>query len=206
MGRPARPAGRRAARVVALLIPTLLAGACADDPTPPPAPPPVRAPIPYEPPTVVERARPAAVAFCPLLASMVAREPDGYAQLRGQPLAGERWRAAVTLPGTEDCTIEGSDWPRARMSCEGPVLDGDDRGRIESEFGRMAREIDACLARPIWFPRDWERGRLFEFAMAERQLAWLDQSTTPPTAVVLKAQQDIVSQDFQIKVNLESVR
>lgn len=207
-GRPGRqPArNRRAGTWPALLLPTLLAVACADDRPPPPAPPPDPAPVPYEPADVADIDRPPPPAFCSSLASMVAREPDGYAQLRGAPLADEHWRAAVTLPGTENCTIEGAGWPRARVSCEGRLLDGDDRGRIEAEFERMAQEIDACLARPSWFPRVWERGQLFEFAMAERQLAWLDQSTTPPTAVVLKAQQDLASQDFQIKVNLESVR
>ena len=200
---PIEALARRFRRGRLLLALGLVLTACGSDPQPPPPAPAPPEPIRYTPPPVT-RAEPPPPPFCPVLAGMVAREAQGYAALRGQPLEPERWRAAATPPGVDRCMVEGQAWPQARVTCEaGPVAA---RERAVDEFELLAHEIDACLARPTWFPRSWERGQLFEFALGERQLAWLDQSSRPPTAVVLKVQQDIASRDYRIKLNLETVR
>jgi hypothetical protein len=181
-----------------------LLGACTGEPDQPTVTAPPAAPARV--PPAVSEARPPRPEFCHTLAGVVAREPDGYVLLRGQPEGREQWRAASTLPGLERCTIEGERWPRARLTCASAPIERDSFERALDEFELLTLKIDNCLAQPIWFPRSWRRGRLFEFAMGERQIAWMDQSVRPPTAVVLKVQQDLVSQDYLLQVNVESVR
>jgi hypothetical protein len=183
-----------------------LLASCAAEPPPVPveetAPP---APAPYAAPARVEASR-AQPDLCPRLASMLAWEADGYAQLRGAPVGRGRWHAASALPGVERCTVEGEAWPRARVSCSSRLIGGGAREAVLDHFEAMAGRIDDCLARGFWFPRDWRRGQLFEFAMDERQLAWVDESSIPPSTVVLKVQQDLASRDYRLRVNLETLR
>ncbi|HEX6141227.1 MAG TPA: hypothetical protein VFZ01_00800 [Geminicoccaceae bacterium] len=201
-GGPARRR-RRFLRLGGVLV-LLLAG-CAGEPEPPPvaapAPPP---PAPDVAPVAIEPDPPPE--FCPTLAAILSRESDGYAQLRAEPLGAEHWQAAAELPGLERCAIEGATWPRARISCSSGLIPAPDRERIIDEFELMVARVDDCLNRGFWFPRDWQRGHLFEFAMDERQLTWIDASSNPPSAVVLKVQQDLGTQDYLLKLQLETVR
>jgi hypothetical protein len=142
--------------------------------------------------------------ICPQLAGIMAGETDGYAPLRGRAIAREQWRATAGLPGVEQCTLEGEAWPRARLTCASAA--GGGRDQVLEHFDDLAAKIDACLARAFWFPRDWQRGELFEFAMDERQLAWVDQSSMPPSSVVLKVQQDVISRDYRLEVNFQTIR
>jgi hypothetical protein len=134
----------------------------------------------------------------------MATEADGFARLRARRLAGDSWLARATLPGTERCTIEGETWPRARFECVGPPLSRDPAS-AGLAFDELARELAACLETPIWFPRDWQRGERFEFAMGERLQAWTDRTARPASQVVLKIQQDAASHAYRVKLNLEPV-
>jgi hypothetical protein len=191
-----------AARSAALALVAVLA-ACASEPEPLPPPPPPE-------PAVTRHEAPAAPApvprreLCPVLTALLAEE-NGFAALRGQALAEERWLAREVLPGTRSCTIEGDAWPRATFQCVSGSL-GSDRTVVDDEFEHLAAEIDRCLARPSWFPRTWERGQEFTFALGERQLAWIDDGTRPPSTVILKVQQDLVRRDYELRVSVGAVR
>ena len=182
----------------------LLLGACQGEPAPPaadPAPPPApSAPAPAGGPS--ERAQ---AQLCTVLARVVAMEPEGFAALRGPPLEAETWLGGATLPGTERCTIEGAAWPRARYLCVGPPIGAEPRDRARLAFDALARELEQCLDKPIWFPREWQRGERFEFAMGEQLQAWTDRTTFPPSQVVLKVQQDGAGDVYRVKLNLEAV-
>jgi hypothetical protein len=141
--------------------------------------------------------------LCEVMGGLLAHETGGFIRLRGETIAAERWAAEETIPGLGDCVIEGSAWPRARVVCASQRLGPD---QTHTRFDRLAAEIDRCLRQPSWFPRSWEKGSRFEFAMGERQQAWLDQTTVPPTAVVLGVQQDLVHWDYRLLLNLQSVR
>jgi hypothetical protein len=176
---------------------------CAGEPEPPPPPPPEPAVTRYEAPVA-----PAPVPqreVCPVLTSLLSGEENGFAGLRGHPLDEERWLAREILPGTRSCTIEGGEWPRATYHCVSGSL-GSDRVVVEDEFEHLADEIDRCLARPSWFPRSWQKGQEFTFAMGERQLAWTDTGTRPPSTVVLKVQQDLTRRDYELRVSVGTVR
>jgi hypothetical protein len=167
-----------------------------------------------EPPATLTRAAPQPAAglpvrpepeLCATLAGVIATEPDGFARLRSERLATESWLGGATLPGTERCTIEGEAWPRARYLCVGPRIGAGYREGAARAFDALARELDQCLDRPIWFPRSWDRGGTFEFAMGERLQTWTDRTTKPPSQVVLKVQQDAASRAYRVKLNLEAV-
>jgi hypothetical protein len=143
--------------------------------------------------------------LCTVLASVVASEPEGFARLRGRPLAKGQWLGRATLPGTERCTIEGEAWPAARYSCAGAPFATTRQNGAEGAFETLAAELDQCLDSPIWFPRTWRRGSAFEFAMGERLQAWTDYGSAPPSQVVLKMQQDATSNAYRIKVDLQAV-
>jgi hypothetical protein len=143
--------------------------------------------------------------LCATLAGVVSAELDGFAGLRSQRLAAESWLGGTTLPGTERCTIEGEAWPRARYLCVGPRIGAGQREGAARAFDALAREVDQCLEKPIWFPRSWQRGETFEFAMGERLQTWTDRTTTPPNQVVLKVQQDAAGRAYRLRFNLEAV-
>jgi hypothetical protein len=143
--------------------------------------------------------------LCTALAHVVAGEPEGFARLRGRPLGAGQWLARATLPGTERCTIEGEAWPAARYACAGAPLAADGRDGAPGAFQALADELDRCLDSPIWFPRTWQRGSAFEFAMGERLQAWTDHSTSPPSQVVLKVQQDAIGEAYRVKLDVEAV-
>lgn len=183
----------------------LLLGGCQAEPPATIAPDPawtVARPIPEAaPPEHADRGP----GLCAVLADIVARERNGFAELRATPLAASTWLGRATVPGTERCTIEGDTWPGARYVCAGLPVTRDGRERAQADYEVLAREIDRCLASPTWFPHDWQRGSGFEFAMGERLQTWTDLSTTPPSQLVLKVQQDALGQSYQVKLNLEAV-
>ena len=143
--------------------------------------------------------------LCTVLANVVASEPEGFARLRGRPLGAGQWLARATLPGTERCTIEGAAWPGARYSCAGAPFGAARERGAQGAFEALADDLDQCLDSPIWFPRSWQRGSAFEFAMGERLQAWTDYSTSPPSQVVLKVQQDATGRAYRVKLDLQAV-
>jgi hypothetical protein len=182
----------------------LVLGACQGERAPPgvdappsparPAPPPAAGPsVRLEP------------QLCTVLAAVVATEAEGFARLRSRRLDAESWLGGATLPGTERCTIEGEAWPRARYLCVGPPIGAEPRDGARLAFDALARDLEQCLDRPIWFPRDWQRGERFEFAMGEQLQAWTDRTSWPPSQVVLKVQQDAAGQVYRVRLNLEAV-
>jgi hypothetical protein len=192
----------RHARFCACWICACLVLGCAGEKAPPEpvevaAAPPIRL-APVEPREMARQRD-----LCEVMAGLLAHEPGGFTGLRGETIAAERWAAEEAVPGLGECVIEGSAWPRARFVCASQRLGPD---QAHARFERLAAEIDGCLGQPSWFPRSWEKGSRFEFAMGERQQAWLDQTTVPPTAVVLGVQQDLVHWDYRLLLNLQSVR
>jgi hypothetical protein len=143
--------------------------------------------------------------LCTVLANVVASEPEGFARLRGRPLGAGQWLGRATLPGTERCTIEGEAWPGVGYSCAGAPFAAAWQDGAERAFEALADELDQCLDSPIWFPRSWQRGSVFEFAMGERLQAWTDYSTVPPSQVVLKVQQDATGRAYRVKLDLQAV-
>jgi hypothetical protein len=199
------PVARPMTGRLVLGLAVLALAACATTPTPAPAPPPAAAPTAglgppaAAPPVPVERT------LCDVLSGVLATEADGFARLRARPVAAESWLGSQTLPGTERCTIEGDSWPRARYTCASRPYLTDNRDRAKARFEALARTIDECLKKPIWFPRNWHKGEPFEFAMGERLQTWTDQSVSPPSQVVLKIQQDLDRPGYRLKLNLESI-
>lgn len=181
----------------------LLAG-CGGPAEPPPAPIEPRAPAA---PIELEPATPGTSTtqpeLCEVVAGLLTGEHDGFAALRGQQVAAERWTAEASVPGLGSCVIEGSAWPHARFTCASGRLRPE---QARARFDGLVAEVDRCLARPSWFPRHWEKGQLFQFAMGERQQGWVDQTTAPPTAVVLKVQQDLVHWDYRLLLSLQTIR
>jgi hypothetical protein len=192
----------------ALWLAILGLAACQAPPdSPAPVPPQAGRPAPDLGPPAAAPARIAAEReLCPVLAGVLAAEPDGFARLRATRVASDRWLGRENLPGIGRCTIEGEAWPRARYACASEPFQADNREGAHAKFAALAADIDQCLSRPIWFPREWQKGEPFEFAMGERLQTWTDQSTAPPFQVVLKVQQDIEDQGYRLMLDLEAVR
>jgi hypothetical protein len=197
---------RRGARVFGLL--SALCACAADDQA---ARPPQAAPdaaLVLAPPTrlTLPEPSPAPRDLCSVLSAILATDAEAYAAQRSSPIAADQWLGRAIVPGTERCTIEGAAWPRARYACVSHPFQADNRDGAEAKFSAMADQIDQCLNRPVWFPRAWQRGEPFQFAMGERLQAWTDQSTTPPSQVVLKLQQDLDRSGYALQLSLETVR
>ena len=148
---------------------------------------------------------PAPRELCGVLSAILADDAEGFAGQRASPIAADRWHGRAIVPGTERCTIEGEAWPRARYACVSQPFHADNRAGAEARFAALAGEINQCLSKPTWFPRRWQRGEPFEFALGERLQTWTDQSTAPPSQVVLKLQQDLDRSGYALKLSLETV-
>jgi hypothetical protein len=200
---------QRRRRWVALGLVSMALAACqsASEAPAPAAPQPAPAvTVDLGPPTAAPIRRPAERELCPALASVVAAEPDGFAGLRATRVGGDRWLGRASLPGVERCTIEGEAWPRARYACASEPFHSSNEDGAHAKFAALAANIDQCLSKPIWFPRDWQKGEPFEFAMGERLQTWTDRSSAPPSQVVLKVEQDLDSQGYLVKLALEAIR
>jgi hypothetical protein len=194
---------------VALGLAIVALAACQSSSEVPPAAAPEAAPaaaVDRGPSTAAPAPLPVERELCPVLASVVAAEPDGFARLRATRVAGDRWLGRESLPGVGRCTIEGEAWPRARYACASRPFRSGNQDGAQARFAALAEDIDQCLSKPIWFPRDWQKGEPFEFAMGERLQTWTDRSTAPPSQVVLKVQQDIDSHGYLVKLALETIR
>ena len=197
--------GRR--RVGALFGLAATLAACQAPPAPPPPSPAAALTTPdLGPPAAPPAPVPVARELCDVLPAVVAAEAAGFAPLRASRLEGDSWLGKQTLPGTERCTIEGEAWPRASYSCASGRFGNDNRDGAEARFDALAHDLDACLGKPIWFPRDWQKGEPFQFAMGERQQTWTDRTTSPPSQVVLKMQQDLDRPGYLLKLDLEAIR
>jgi hypothetical protein len=197
---------RPARWLLRLVLGTLLT-ACAARTSPPPAPPdPAPPPVARVAPTPIEPRRISQATFCNVLTLLLEAERDGFAALRGEPLGSESWAGRQTMPGTERCVVEGDAWPRARYECAAAPVRESQQERAASQFALLSEQIDACLAKPSWFPRTWHKNEPFEFAMGERQQTWTDLSTLPPSAVVLKLQRGLSGDDYRVRLNLVTIR
>jgi len=201
---PARePLG--AIRRLLRLAATAALAACAAEAPPPepplPAPPPRARAVPPPPAPIV-----AQQPFCDALTGVIEAEQDGFAALRGEPLGRETWTGRRILPGAEGCVIEGDAWPRARYECAGAAVPAREQDRAASQFALLSEQIDACLARPSWHPRTWQRHEPLDFAMGERQQTWTDLSVLPPSAVVLKLQRGLSGNDYRVRLDLVTIR
>jgi hypothetical protein len=179
--------------------------ACASEALPPEPPIPAPPPSARVAPTPVAPRIPQAT-FCNALTGLLEAERDGFVALRGQAIGSESWAGQRTVPGTEQCVIEGDAWPRARYECTGPPVRTDRRDRAASQFALLSEQIDACLGKPGWQPRTWHRNEPFDFAMDERQQTWVDLSSLPPTAVVLKLQRGLSGDEYHVQLDLVTIR
>lgn len=197
---------RLAKALLALGLLTLCACEAADEVAAPPQPQaaPSAAVALGRPVRLAPQPLPAPRELCGVLAAILATDAEAFAGQRASPIAAGRWHGRAIVPGTERCTIEGEAWPRARYACVSQPFQSENRDGAEASFAAMAGEIDQCLSKPIWFPRRWQRGEPFEFALGERLQTWTDQSTAPPSQVVLKLQQDLDRSGYSLKLSLET--
>ena len=197
------PDGWLAPRVTGLaLLLLMLAVACA--PRPPveaPAPPPeVTAPVPAPDADGLVSSR--LDRFCNAVQRIVDAQPRGFVEVRGQPLGGEAWSGSVVPEGLSGCTIDG----QRTYACQGPRVQRGNGSMLRSSFNGLAADLDACFARAAWFPRNWHRGEVVEFAGVEQQQVWRDLSGNPRPAVALAIEEDILARIYGIRMTVRTMR
>ncbi len=170
-------------------------------PTPPPPPrPEVVAPEPEPEPDGLRSTR--LDRFCNAVQRIVDAQASRFVALRGTSLGGEAWSGAVVPEGLSGCTIDGGH----SYSCVGPRVQRGNGTMLESAFSGLAADLDACLARAAWFPRNWHQGDLVQFAGIERQQVWRDLSTSPRPAVALNIEEDILARVYAIRFSVREMR
>ncbi len=180
----------------------LLAAACAPRPQPParPAPPPAPAPEVEQP-----RAEEREPTLCAALVQVIEAESHGFETLRARALGGGRFAPVVDLPGFERCEIERDYYPGAAYVCTGHPGGAFEPVSLSAAFDRIGREIDACLAGPVWYPVRWRRGELFVHARGERQLNWRQEGSFPTPLVTLKLEEDLAGAGWYLRLSVETL-
>ena len=182
----------------------LLAAACAPRPpveAPAPAPSPeVIAPVPEPEPDGLVSTR--LDRFCNAVQRIVDAQANGFTNLRGQSLGGEGWSGSVVPEGLSGCTIDG----QRTYACLGPRVQRGNGSMLRSSFSGLAADLDACFARAAWFPRNWHRGDVIEFAGVEQQQVWRDLSTNPRPAIALAIEEDILARIYAIRMTVRQMR
>ena len=199
------PDGWLATRLSGLaLLLLLLAAACAPRPpveAPAPTPPPeVTAPVPEPEPDGLVSSR--LDRFCNAVQRIVDAQPGGFVEVRGQFLGGEAWSGSVVPEGLSGCTIDG----QRTYACQGPRVQRGNGSMVQSSFRGLAADLDACFARAAWFPRNWHRGDLVDFAGVEQQQVWRDLSGNPRPAVALAIEEDILARIYGIRMTVRTMR
>jgi hypothetical protein len=168
---------------------------------PPPAPPPeVLAPVPEDEPDSVRSSR--LDRFCNAVQRIVDAQASDFVAVRGMSLGGDAWSGAVVPEGLSGCTIDGG----RIYSCVGPRMQRGNGTMLESSFNGFVADLDACFARAAWFPRNWHRGDVVQFAGIERQQVWRDLSTNPRPAVALNIEEDILARIYAIRFSVREMR
>lgn len=190
--------GGKTALAAALL--GLLVACAKPEPPPPPPPPPAPTPPPVmqPPPTLDPATR--VDRLCRPLLRIVDAEASGFASLRAAP-AGERaWQGSAIPDGFYACEIDGRSNPGAQYVCRGSRITGGRAELLVDEFDRIAGDLDTCLARAEWFPRNWQRGHVMQFAGGERQLVWRDLAPNPRPAIALNIEEEIGTRTYFLRL------
>ena len=195
--------GRYAASILLVLG---LAVACA--PRQPPAPPPVVAPVPDmlpqpQPPAVVSTRLDR---FCNALQRVVDNHTTGFSGLRNGVVGQRAWSGSIVPEGLTSCTVEGDSPTGARYLCTGPRMQRGNSDVITHEFDVIARDVDACLARAAWFPRNWQRGQVIEFAGVEQQQTWRDISPAPRPLLALNIEDDFLNRLYVVRFTVSTLQ
>ncbi|MCB1990663.1 MAG: hypothetical protein H6852_09755 [Geminicoccaceae bacterium] len=187
-------------RLATALALGLLAACTTPEPPPPPPPPPTPAPPPVmEPPPPVDPAT-RVDRLCRPLLGIVDAEPAGFSSLRGAPAGPRAWQGRAVPDGFYTCEIDGPTNPGAQYVCRGNRVAGGGAKLLEDDFDRIASDLDACLARSEWYPRNWQRGEVMLFAGGERQLVWRDLAPNPRPAIALKIEEEIATRVYFLRL------
>jgi hypothetical protein len=178
----------------------LVMTACAPRPpveTPPAPPPEVIAPLPEPEPdgpvsTRLDR-------FCGAVQRIVDAQEGGFVGLRSTALGGDAWAGSVVPEGMSGCTIDG----QLSYACLGPRVQRGNGSTLQTSFSGFAADLDACFARGVWFPRNWHRGDLVEFAGVEQQQVWRDVSAERQPAVALAIEEDFIARIYAIRMTVQ---
>ena len=145
--------------------------------------------------------------FCGRMTQLVDQGRKGFAPLRGQPIEqGWRWQGAITPEPFLQCEIEGTVFPSANYRCETQGLRAKSGDALNPLFQQVQAQIEACLNSPAWYPREWRRGDLFEFAGGDKQLMWRDIAAQPAAAVVLAISEDVVAGRHHLELSIKALR
>ena len=196
-------------RTVTLLTLVLLLGIVGCAPKPPPEPPPQVEPVPEVVPPAPEPKRSTSThldRFCGSLQRIVDAEASGFQGLRAERVGPSAWRGAAIPEGLSQCTVEGSANPGAQYVCTGPRAQRGNSAVVTDAFRRISADLDACFARAVWFPRNWQRGELIEFAGVEQQQVWRDLTATPRPVVALNIDEDILNRIYSIRFAVSTFR
>ncbi len=197
-----------AVRLVALAIGVLLVAVACAPRQPPEVPPPVIEPAPPPPPapepeglvsTRLDR-------FCGALQRIVDNHTSGFAGLRGDVVGQRAWSGRMVPEGLTSCTVEGDSPTGARYLCTGPRMQRGNGSLMEREFGLLAGDVDACLARAAWFPRNWQRGEVIEFAGVEQQQTWRDLSAAPRPLLSLNIEDDFLNRLYVVRFTVSTLQ
>jgi hypothetical protein len=144
--------------------------------------------------------------FCRTLARIIDAEPTGFAALRAPQAGGQGWDGVVVPPGLDACRVDGNAGAGPSYVCHGQAVAGDAADLLEGSYRDLAGEIDACLAEPIWYPHNWQRGQDFAFAAGERQTVWRDNSSAASSSVALKVEEDLARRLFHLRLAVAPAR
>lgn len=144
--------------------------------------------------------------FCAALVQVVEAERGGFVAMRAERFGPELWDAAVVPEGLDQCRVEGGWRPAATFVCRAEELWRGPPDLLLPTFERLGAAVDECLARPIWYPRDWQSGRAVALAGGERQRVWRDHAGSPAPSVTLKIEEDFATGSFFVRLAVETRR
>jgi hypothetical protein len=180
---------------------------CAPRQAPEP-PPPVVEPVPQVAPAPQREEAPGARLdrFCQAMQRVVDDHVTGFSRLRDGVVGQRAWSGAVVPAGLTTCTVEGDSPTGARYVCTGPRMPRGNGPLLQQEFRLIAADIDACLARGVWFPRNWQRGQVIDFAGVEQQQTWRDIAPAPRPLVSLNIEDDFLNRLYVIRLYVSTLQ
>jgi hypothetical protein len=144
--------------------------------------------------------------LCKSLSRILESEPMAFSDLRGSKAGSRRWQGLVVPPEMTSCAVEGDYYPGAEYVCRGSEARRGSAAMVVPRFTQMAADLDACLARPGWGDRGWQRGREFTFAYGERQITWRFGGNFHRPGLSLKVEEDLGEGGWYVRLAVLTLR
>ena len=144
--------------------------------------------------------------LCADLGTIIDAQNGSFQSLRHDQIDERAWRGKLVPDGLTSCEVDGTTRTLAVYACRSQPLSGQHTGQLDGPFKQAISDMDHCLNRPVWYPRQWFKGKIIEFGRGEKQISWRDVTVTPKPVVSLHIEEDFANRVHYMRLAISTIR